>query len=169
MPGTDRTNLYLYIYSTQVLLCLFPGMLWLWHFLYSVGSHPVSSLHIYTFVVSRAFTAGAASQAGDADSSRAPGLTSGLQGSVNDHRGSLLLVPQWQCISSFIFYIIPLLFRRRFWSFSIGLEEGHIRYMTDFPRAYMQKVYKRKRKRSDSVLWQKPLHPQKNLNSSVTT
>ena len=23
--------------STQVLLCLFPGMLWLWHFLYSIG------------------------------------------------------------------------------------------------------------------------------------
>ena len=35
--------------STQV-LCLFPGVLWLWHFLYSVGPHPVSSLHIYTFV-----------------------------------------------------------------------------------------------------------------------
>ena len=34
--------------STQV-LCLFPGVLWLWHFLYSVGPHPVSSLHIYTF------------------------------------------------------------------------------------------------------------------------
>ena len=49
--------------------------------------------------------AGAASQAGDADSSRAPGLTSGLQGSVNVHRGDLLLVPQWQCISSFVFYI----------------------------------------------------------------
>ena len=64
--------------STQVLLCLFPGVLWLWHFLYSVGPHPVSSLHIYTFVVSRAFMVGAASQAGDADSSRAPGLTSGL-------------------------------------------------------------------------------------------
>ena len=50
--------------------------------------------------------AGAASQAGDAygDSSRAPGLTSGLQGSVNVHRGALLLVPQWQCISSFVFY-----------------------------------------------------------------
>ena len=47
-----------------------------------------------TFVVSRAFMAGAASQAGDADSSRAPGLTSGLQGSVNVHRGALLLVPQ---------------------------------------------------------------------------
>ena len=46
------------------------------------------------FVVSRAFIAGAASQAGDADSSRAPGLTSGLQGSVNVHRGALLLVPQ---------------------------------------------------------------------------
>ena len=36
--------------------------------------------------------ASAASQAGDADSSRAPGLTSGLQGSVNVHRGALLLV-----------------------------------------------------------------------------
>ena len=42
-----------------------------------------------------------ASQAGDADSSRAPGLTYGLQGSVNVHRGALLLVPQWQCISFF--------------------------------------------------------------------
>ena len=91
--------------STQVLLCLLPGVLWLWHFLYSVVPHPVSSLHIYTFVVLRTFMAGAASQAGDADSSRAPGLTSGLQGSVNLHRGALLLVPQWQCISSFVFYI----------------------------------------------------------------
>ena len=54
----------------------------------------------------RAFMAGAASQAGDADPSRAPGLTSGLQWSVNAHRGALLLVPQWQCISSFVFYII---------------------------------------------------------------
>ena len=49
-----------------MLLCLFPGVLWLWHFLYSVGLHPVSSLQIYTFVVSRAFKAGAASQAGGA-------------------------------------------------------------------------------------------------------
>ena len=80
-------------------------MLWLWHFLYSVGPHPLSILYIYTFVVSRAFMAGAASQAWDADSSRAPGLTSGLQGSVNVHRGTLLLVPQWQCISSFVIYI----------------------------------------------------------------
>ena len=50
--------------------------------------------------------AGAASQAGDIDSSRAPGITSGLLGSVNVHRGALLLVPQWQWISSFVFYII---------------------------------------------------------------
>ena len=58
----------------------FPGVLWLWHFLYSVGPHPVLGLHIYTFVVSRAFMAGAASQAGDADSSRAHGLTSVFRG-----------------------------------------------------------------------------------------
>ena len=92
---------------TQVLLCLFPGVLWLWHFLYSVSPHPFSSLHIYTFVVSRAFMAVAASQAGDADSSRAPGLTSGLQGSVNVHRGALVgatvTVHQFVCI----FHIIP--------------------------------------------------------------
>ena len=62
----------------------FPGVLWLLYFL-CVGPHPLSSLHIYTFVVSRTFMAGAAIQAGDADSSRAPGLTSSLQGSVNVH------------------------------------------------------------------------------------
>ena len=95
---------------TQVLLCLFPGVLWLWHFLYSVGPHSVSSLHIYTFVVSRAFMTDAVSKAGDADSSRAPGLTSGLQASVNVHRGALLLVPQWQCISSFVFRLVVNLF-----------------------------------------------------------
>ena len=38
--------------------------------------------------------AGAASQVGDADSSRAPGLTSCLQGSVNVQCGALLLVLQ---------------------------------------------------------------------------
>ena len=92
--------------STQVLLCLFPGVLWLWHFLHSVCPHPESNIHIYTFVVSRAFMAGAASQAGDADSSRAPGPTSVIQGSVNVHRGALLLVPQLRCISSFVFYIV---------------------------------------------------------------
>ena len=54
------------------------------------------SVHIQcqAFVVLWALMAGVASQAGDADSSRAPGLTSGLQGSVDVHRGALLLVPQ---------------------------------------------------------------------------
>ena len=66
-------------------------------------------LSVYTFVVSWAFMAGAASQAGDADSSRAPGLTSGSQGSMNVHHGALLLVPQWQCISSIVFYIFSCL------------------------------------------------------------
>ena len=39
--------------------------------------------------------AGAASQAGDADSSRAPGLAFGFHRFINAHRGTLLLVPQW--------------------------------------------------------------------------
>ena len=47
---------------------------------YIVSVHIQCQAFIYTFVVSRAFMAGAASQTGDADSSRAPGLTSGLQG-----------------------------------------------------------------------------------------
>ena len=102
--------------STQVLLCLFPGVLWLWHFLYSVGPHSVSSLHLYTFVVLRAFMAGAAYQAGDADSSRALGLTSGLQGSVNAHRGALLLVPQWRCISSFVFSHTVIIISESYWT-----------------------------------------------------
>ena len=89
--------------NTQVLLCLFPGVWWLWHFLYNVGPHQVSNRYIYTFVVSRAVMAGAASPVGDADSSRAPGLTSSLLGSVSVHRGALLLVPQWPCISSVVF------------------------------------------------------------------
>ena len=38
--------------------------------------------------------ADAASHAGDADSSWAPGLTSGFQRSVNVHHGALMLVPQ---------------------------------------------------------------------------
>ena len=82
-------------FDPSVILPFFPGVLWLLHFLYSVGLHPVSSLNIYTSLCrGHAFMAGAASQAGDADSSRAPGFTSGLKGSVNVHRGALLLVPQ---------------------------------------------------------------------------
>ena len=61
---------------------------------YIVSVHIQCQASIYTFVVSRTFMAGAASQAGDADSSRAPGLNFGLQGSVNVHRVALLLVPQ---------------------------------------------------------------------------
>ena len=76
---------------------MFPFVVWI--------PHPVSSLHIYTFDVSRAFMEGVASQAGDADSSWAPGLTSGLQRSVNVHRGAPLFVPQWQSIIS-VFYLI---------------------------------------------------------------
>ena len=109
--------------STKVSLRLCPGVLWLRHFLYSVSPqlvvgvrfkcyyafflvccccdtsyivsvHIQCQAYIYTFFVTRAFMAGAASQAGDADSSRAPGLTSGFQGSVNVHRGALLFVQQ---------------------------------------------------------------------------
>ena len=66
----------------------FSWLLWL-------SVHIQCQVSIYIpFVVSQAFMAGSASQAGDTDSSRAPGLTSGLQGSVNVHRGALLLVPQ---------------------------------------------------------------------------
>ena len=54
--------------------------------------HDFNQLHV--FALSRLFIAGAASQAGDADSSRAPGLASGLKGPVNVHRVTLLLVPQ---------------------------------------------------------------------------
>ena len=79
--------------STQVLLCLFLVSCGC-DTSYIVSVHIQCQASIYTFVVSRAFMAGAASQAGDAGSSRAPGLTSGLQGSVNVHRGTLLLVPQ---------------------------------------------------------------------------
>ena len=64
----------------------------------------------------RAFMAGAAIQVGDADSSRAPSHTSGLQGSVNVHRGALLMVPQWQCISSFVFNIFVTLVPFAVWS-----------------------------------------------------
>ena len=73
-------------------------------YIVSVHVHCQASIYIYTFVVCREFMACAASQAGVADSSRAPGLTSGLQGSVNVHRGALMLVTQWQCISSFVFH-----------------------------------------------------------------
>ena len=55
--------------------------------------NPTGFKYINAFV-SRAFMAEEASQAGDVDYSRTPGLTSGLQGSLNSHRGALLLLPQ---------------------------------------------------------------------------
>ena len=79
--------------STQVLLYLFPGVVAVTFPIWCRSISSVGPLY-KPFVVSRAFIAGAASQARDADSSLAPGLTSGLQGSVNVHRGALLLVPQ---------------------------------------------------------------------------
>ena len=72
---------------------------------YIVSVHIQCPASISTLSLMRVYMADAASQEGDADSSRAPGLTSGLQGFMNVHSGALLLVPQWQCISSFVFYI----------------------------------------------------------------
>ena len=80
-----------------------------WDTYYIVSVHIQCQASIYTLSLCRGHSwRVAASQAGDADSSRAPGLTSGLQGSVNVHRGALLLMPQWQCISSFVLYIVDL-------------------------------------------------------------
>ena len=77
---------------------------------------PVPSLHIYTSVVSRAFMVDAASQAGDADSSQAPDLTSNLQGSVNvppwcSIVGATVTVHQFFCI--LYFHDIALLVKNR--------------------------------------------------------
>ena len=70
------------------------------------------------------------------DSSRAPGLTSGLQGSVNVYRGALLLVPQWQCISSFVFYIIKkkIIGAQDTCVYVTGVIWGVIRYVWDILR-----------------------------------
>ena len=68
--------------------------------------------------------AGVASQAGDADSSRVPGLTSDLQGSVNVSRGALLLVRQWQCISSYVSYIFVTLVPFAVWSWYYSSPRG---------------------------------------------
>ena len=90
----------------SALLSFFPGVLWLymWHFLYSVGPHLVSSLHIYTLLCrGHSLRVWPAKQ----ETLTPPGhLVSPLVcRSVNVHCGALLLVPQWQCISSFVFYI----------------------------------------------------------------
>ena len=108
--------------STQLLLCLFPAVLWLWHFLYSVGPSPVSSLHIYTFVVSQAFIAGVASQAGDADSSRAPGLTSGLQAGVRE-------CPLWCSIVSATVILHQLFCILHYSSYNSQCQDAEVKYI----------------------------------------
>ena len=39
--------------SDSSVIMPFFGVLWLWHFLYSVGPRPVSSLHVYTLLLRR--------------------------------------------------------------------------------------------------------------------
>ena len=78
--------------------------------LYSIGSHQCQAC-IYTLSLCRGHSWRvriAKQETGATDSSRAPGLTSGLQGSVNVHRGALLLVPQWQCIRVFLYFTFML-------------------------------------------------------------
>ena len=58
--------------------------------IYCLSTSSIKPPYLHFYVVSRTFMAGVASQAGDSDFSRAPGLTSGLQGSVIVHRGALL-------------------------------------------------------------------------------
>ena len=62
--------------------------------LVTLDENAYSAIFLSFIIPSSSNLAGVASQAGDADPSRATGLTSGLQGSVNVHRGTLLLVPQ---------------------------------------------------------------------------
>ena len=73
---------------------------------------------------------GGCGQAGDADSSRAPSPTSGLQGSATVHHGALLLMTQWQCISSLVFYIFVILVPFAVWSWQYS-----------FPRVVRLKCY----------------------------
>ena len=68
--------------------------------------------------------AGAAIHVGYADSSRAPGLASGLQWSVNGNRGALLLVPQLRCISPLVFYIFVTLVPFSLWSWLYSSPRG---------------------------------------------
>ena len=59
-----------------------------------LNCNPCSASFSVALYMNLFMSSGAASQAGDADSSQAPCLTSGLQGSVNVHHGALLFVPQ---------------------------------------------------------------------------
>ena len=130
--------------STQVLLCLFPvcrgcdtsyiclftysvkppyihfrcvvGIHGGWHFLYGVGLLPVSNLHIYKLLLCRRHS----KRLRLAKQSRILllGTWSYLWfAGVHDcPRGALLLVPQWQCIRSFVFYHFVTLVAFTVWS-----------------------------------------------------
>ena len=93
--------------------------------------------------LSEAFMAGAASHAGDADSSRAPGLTSALQGSVNVHRGVLLIVGATVTVHQF--FCILHFFKNKcfekdtisiFWPSStcIGYSSGRFQWILPYQR-----------------------------------
>ena len=47
-----------------------------------------------------------------------------MQGSANDHHGALLVVPQWQCNSSFVFYIFVTLVPFAVWSWQYSSPRG---------------------------------------------
>ena len=73
--------------------------------IYSVGPHAVSSLHIYTFVVSQAFIAGAATKQETLTPPRHLVLPLVCRGPWMSPWCSIVVL-QWQCISSFVFYCL---------------------------------------------------------------
>ena len=79
--------------STQVLLCLFL-MCCGCDTSYIVSVHIQCQASIYTLSLCRGHSWRVRLATQETLTPRAPGLTSGLQGSVNVHRGALLLVPQ---------------------------------------------------------------------------
>ena len=97
-----------------------PLVLWLWHFICNIGPHPMFSLHIYVLAVSLIFIADVASQAGDADSSLAPGLTSCFQRSIYIGHSITSFLPQWQCIRVFFFVFYNYYLMGYFFSIYIG-------------------------------------------------
>ena len=72
----------------------------------------MSSLHIYTFVVSRALMAGAASQAGDADSSWSNLWFAGVRecppwcSIVGDHSDSASVLLYFTLLFNFLYYML---------------------------------------------------------------
>ena len=113
-------------------------------FFFSVYVHSYHGISlIYSFIYTLSLCRGYPWR-DDSDSSRAPGLTSGLQGSVNFHLDALLLVPQRQCISPFVFYILEitrpftLCYKRWHWYQSHFL---HSLIMADMKMVDAEKLY----------------------------